>query len=178
MSRIGNKPIIIPEGVTVTINGRKVLATSKLGTLDLVIPECISLEQKSNEIIVKRANDERTARSLHGTTRSNIYNMIYGLHTPFTKELEIIGVGYRANLEGGKLVLQLGFSHNVEMEIPQGISVEVEKNVKLKISGFNKQLVGEFAANIRKLRKPEPYKGKGIKYIDEHVRRKAGKTAK
>lgn len=178
MSRIGNKPIIVPEGVTVNINGRKVQVSSKLGSMELVIPDCISLEQKTNEIIVKRADDERLSRSLHGTTRSNINNMIQGLHTPFVKELEIIGVGYRASLEGEKIVLQLGFSHNVEMEIPQGITVEVEKNVKLKISGFNKQLVGEFAANIRKLRKPEPYKGKGIKYIDEHVRRKAGKTAK
>lgn len=178
MSRIGNKPIIIPEGVTVEIKGNVINVKHKNLERSLEFPEVLTIEQKGNELLIKRPNDERQNRSLHGTFRAQIANLINGLHTPFQKVLEIIGVGYRANVEGNNLVLQLGFSHNVNMEIPKGLTVTVDKNTTVTISGVDKFTVGEFAANIRKLRKPEPYKGKGIRYQGEHVRRKAGKTAK
>lgn len=178
MSRIGNKPIVIPSGVNVSLEKNYCIATNQKYTVKTLIPEGITVEIKNNEVLLKRANDERTIRSLHGTTRANLFNAITGLSTPFVKELDIIGVGYRAQVEGTKLVLQLGFSHNVEMQIPQELTITVDKSTHIKVAGHDKAQVGEFAANIRAFRKPEPYKGKGIRYIDEHVRRKAGKTAK
>ena len=178
MSRIGNKPIIIPSGITVSKEGNYVVATNQKYTVKTLIPQGISVEINNSEVVVKRVNDERIVKTMHGTTRANLFNAINGLHTPFAKELDIIGVGYRANVEGSNLVLQLGFSHDVIMPIPEGLSVSVDKTTHIKVTGHDKAQVGEFAAKIRANRKPEPYKGKGIRYIDEHVRRKAGKTAK
>lgn len=178
MSRIGKMPIKVPSDVTVEIkNG---VITAKKGNIEnsVKFPNNIKLEQQGDEIIIKRLDDERLNRSCHGTYRSLISNLISGLTTPFKKVLEIQGVGYRANVQGENLVLQMGFSHDVIIKIPDGIKVEVEKNTILTITGHDKFTVGEFAANIRKIRKPEPYKGKGIRYEDEIVRRKAGKTAK
>ena len=177
MSRIGNKKIVLPAGVTFTIDDNNhVVVKGPKGELEQTFHKVVSFTLEGNEITVKRPNDEIFSRKIHGTSRALLFNMVEGVSNGFKKELEIHGVGYRASLQDNKLVLQLGFSHNIEMDIPEGIEVEVPRNTQIKVSGINKQIVGEFAANIRSFRKPEPYKGKGIRYVDEYVPRKAGKT--
>ena len=177
MSRIGNRKLVIPEGVSVEVEENTLKVKGKLGELSLAIPANISLEIEDGNIILKRANEEKFTKSLHGTTNANINNMIIGVTNGYKKNLEIIGVGYRFNVRGNVLVINAGYSHQVEMNIPEGLKVELISNTEISISGISKELVGEFAANVRKVRKPEPYKGKGIRYKDEYVRRKEGKKA-
>ena len=177
MSRIGNRKLVIPQGVTVEIVENNVKVTGPKGTLSLPIMENIVVEVNENELLVKRSNEQIKTKAMHGTTNANLKNMIEGVTNGFSKGLEIIGVGYRFTLKGDVLVVSAGYSHPVEMEIPEGLTVESVSNTEIKVSGIDKTLVGEFAANIRKVRKPEPYKGKGIRYKDEHVRRKEGKKA-
>ena len=177
MSRIGNRKIVIPEGVSVSNENNVVTVKGKLGELSLKLPETISFEVSDNEITLKRSNEEKATRALHGTANANINNMIKGVTSGYKKDLEIIGVGYRFNMKGKDLVISAGYSHPVEVKVPEGIKVEVTSNTELTISGISKELVGEFAANVRKVRLPEPYKGKGIRYKDEYVRRKEGKKA-
>lgn len=178
MSRIGRLPIVIPDGVEVKIDGQKVTAKGPLGTEEVVLRPEITLKLVEKTVVVERADDSRTARSLHGLSRTLVANAINGVKTGFEKKLEIVGVGYRANMQGTTLNLQLGYSHPVTVEAPQGIKIEVEANTKVKVSGPNKQTVGDVAAEIRGKRPPEVYKGKGIKYEGEYIRRKAGKTGK
>ena len=177
MSRIGNRKIVIPEGVSVELNDNIVKVTGKLGELSLELPNVIKMEIKDNEITLARINEIKTTKAMHGTTNANITNMIKGVTEGYKKNLEIIGVGYRFNLQGNKLVINAGYSHPVEMEIPAGLKLELISNTEISVFGISKELVGEFAANIRKVRQPEPYKGKGIRYKDEYIRRKEGKKA-
>lgn len=178
MSRIGKLPILIPDGVEVTINGQTITAKGPLGTETVDVRPEIKLKKEDNHVIVERIDDTRTTRSLHGLSRTLVANAINGVKTGFEKKLEIVGVGYRASMQGTTLNLQLGYSHPVNIEAPQGIKIEVEANTKVKVSGSNKQKVGDVAAAIRSKRPPEVYKGKGIKYEGEYIRRKAGKTGK
>ena len=178
MSRIGRMPIDIPTGVTVTIDGQDVAVKGPKGDLSLRIKEPIVAEMVENQIVVTRPDDERDSRSLHGLTRTLINNQIIGVTQGFQKSLQVVGTGYRLASKGQGVELQLGFSHSITVEPPAGITFTVEGNDKLTVSGISKQAVGEVAANIRKLRKPEPYKGKGVRYEGEHVRRKAGKAGK
>lgn len=175
MSRIGNAIIEIPEGVTVDLNGQTVTAKGPVGELSHDVNENIKVEINDNEITFTRPNDKKENREIHGTSRSLVYNMIVGVKEGFQKDLELIGVGYRAQLQGTKLVLQVGYSHPVEIEAPEGISFEVPSQTQISVKGANKQLVNETAAKIRAVREPEPYKGKGIRYVGEYVRRKEGK---
>ena len=177
MSRIGNRKIVIPEGVSVETVDNCVKVKGKLGELSLTIPSAISMEIEEGNVILKRSNDEKFTKALHGTTNANLTNMIIGVTNGYKKNLEIIGVGYRFNVQGNKLVINAGYSHPVEMAIPEGLKVELVSNTEISISGISKELVGEYAANVRKVREPEPYKGKGIRYKDEYVRRKEGKKA-
>ncbi len=178
MSRIGRMPVHIPEGVSVEVKeGNVVTVKGAKGTLVRTMPEAMGIEVKDNEVIVTRPDDQKKNKALHGLTRSLINNMVTGVHDGFSKTLEINGVGYRANKQGKKLVLSLGYSHPVEMEDPEGIETKVEEN-RIIVSGISKEKVGQYAAEIRGKRAPEPYKGKGIKYIDEIIRRKEGKTGK
>lgn len=180
MSRIGRKPVKIPSGVTLTkeVNGAITVKGSK-GILTLIPHELVNIEIKEGEVVVTRKNDEKLTRSLHGLTRSKLDNMIKGVSEGFQKTLEIIGVGFRVQLQGKKLILNLGYSHPIEHPLPEGITIEIdpEKKTVFTVKGIDKELVGHTSAIIRGFKKPEPYKGKGIKYIDEHIRRKAGKTA-
>jgi large subunit ribosomal protein L6 len=177
MSRIGKKPVAIPDGVNVTLsNGNVVQVKGPKGSLENKFHPNISIKIEDNNIIVERSSDEKFDRSLHGLTRTLIFNMIEGVTKGFEKTLEINGVGYRAAKQGNKLVLNLGYSHPIEMEEPEGITVEVPAANRIIVKGADKQAVGEFAAKIRSKRKPEPYKGKGIKYSDEVIRRKEGKS--
>lgn len=178
MSRIGNKPILLPADVNVTVNENTVAVKGPKGELSFDFDKNLSLVVEGNELHVKRPNDSKWMKTIHGTTRALVHNMVEGVSKGFTKTLEINGVGYRATLQGNKVVLSVGYSHQVELEVPAGLKVELPKNTVINISGIDKQLVGQFAAEIREVRKPEPYKGKGIKYSDEHIRRKEGKTAK
>ena len=178
MSRIGRMPIAIPSGVSVAINGQDVSVTGPKGSLSLTVAEPITVAQEDGTLVVTRPNDERASRSLHGLTRTLVANMVIGVTTGFEKSLEIVGTGYRVAAKGTDLEFQLGFSHPVVVKAPEGISFEVESPVKFKVKGIDKQKVGEVAANIRKIRKPEPYKGKGVRYEGEVVRRKAGKAGK
>lgn len=179
MSRIGNKVIQVPAGVTVDISENNFIKVKgPKGELEFQFNEMLDIKMEGNEIKISRPNNEIFTRKIHGTTRSILFNMINGVNEGFKKQLEIRGVGYRASLEGKNLNLSLGFSHPVILEIPEGITVTVPKNTEITIEGHDKQLVGEFAAKIRSYRKPEPYLGKGIRYVDEYVPRKAGKTAK
>ncbi len=177
MSRIGNRELNIPEGVTVTVDNNLVTVTGAKGTLTFEYKNDVNVEVKEGKVIVTRKNDLKTSKQLHGTTNSIIKNMIDGVSTGFKKELEINGVGYKFAVQGNKLVINAGYSHTVNVEIPNGLKLETPSATELTISGIDKQLVGEFAANVRKVRGPEPYKGKGIKYKDEHIRRKEGKKA-
>ncbi len=179
MSRVGQKPIPVPSGVDVTIDGSHVAVTGPKGTLELDAPEDITVARDGDEIVVTRPDDERRHRALHGLTRSLVNNMVVGVSEGFAKELEIQGVGYRATAQGpDRLELQVGFSHPVAFQAPEGITFEVPTPTRITVRGADKQMVGEVAANLRKIRKPEPYKGKGIRYADERVLRKAGKSAK
>ncbi len=179
MSRIGKSPISVPKGVEVTLAGSHVTVKGPKGTLERDIPGEITIRQDGDELIVERPNDERQNRALHGLVRSLVNNMVLGVHEEFTKELEIIGVGYRAAAQGpNKLDLALGFSHPVSVDAPAGISFEVPTPNRIVIRGIDKEAVGQVAANIRKIRKPEPYKGKGVRYLGEYVAKKAGKTGK
>jgi large subunit ribosomal protein L6 len=178
MSRIGNRNLAIPEGVTVEVNGNVVTVKGSKGELNLTTSDLVTVEVKEGMIVVTRKNETIPARQMHGTTNANIRNMIIGVSKGYSKSLEIVGVGYRFNLKGNKLVINAGYSHPVEVEIPSDLQVKVEGNNQATVSGISKERVGEFAANIRKVRKPEPYKGKGIRYAGEHIRRKEGKKAK
>jgi large subunit ribosomal protein L6 len=178
MSRIGKMPIPLPAGVTVAIDGQHVSVKGPKGELALTVSEPIKITLEDNSVIVSRPDDEAKSKSLHGLTRTLIANNVHGVSTGFTKTLEIVGTGYRAASKGSNLELALGFSHPVVVEPPQGITLTVEGNTKIIVSGVDKQAVGEVAANIRKIRKPEPYKGKGVRYEGERVRRKAGKSGK
>ncbi len=178
MSRIGKIPVIILAGVEVKIDGQTVTAKGPLGTEEVTIRPEIKLEIKDNEIILTRENDDRKSRSLHGLSRTLVANAVRGVKDGFTKKLEIVGVGYRAAMQGNTLNLALGYSHPVDIEAPVGIKITVDQNTKITVTGANKQAVGDIAALIRSKRPPEVYKGKGIKYEGEHIRRKAGKTGK
>jgi large subunit ribosomal protein L6 len=179
MSRIGKQPITIPSGVDVTIEDALVTVKGPKGTLAQTIVGDVSVTREDNTIVVARADDARQNRSLHGLTRSLLSNMVVGVSEGFTKELEIVGVGYRAAAAGqNALDLQLGFSHPVHFEAPEGITFEVPSPTRITVRGYDKQAVGQVAADIRKIRKPEPYKGKGIRYAGERIIRKAGKSAK
>lgn len=178
MSRIGNKPIALPEGVEATITGQRVEVKGPKGTLSWDVHPAITVAVEDGQVTVSRPNDNKENRALHGTTRALVQNLILGVSQGFKKDLKMIGVGYRAQLQGQTLVVNAGYSNPVEVTIPSGIEVTVNKNTDITISGIDKQVVGEFAANIRAIRKPEPYLGKGIRYVDEYVRRKEGKTAK
>jgi len=178
MSRIGKMPIPLPAGVTVAIDGQNVAVKGPKGELALTVSEPIKITLEDNSVIVSRPDDEAKSKSLHGLTRTLIANQVHGVSTGFSKTLEIVGTGYRAASKGSNLELALGFSHPVVVEPPQGITLTVEGNTKIIVSGVDKQAVGEVAANIRKIRKPEPYKGKGVRYEGEKVRRKAGKSGK
>lgn len=179
MSRIGKQPIAVPAGVTVTISeSNEVVVKGPKGTLTQSFDTAMNIALEENNVVVTRPNDLKRNRALHGLTRTLIANMIEGVTNGFTKVLEINGVGYRAQKQGKKLVLSLGYSHPVEMEDPEGITVEVPNQTELVVKGIDKQLVGNYAAKIRDWRKPEPYKGKGIRYAGEVVRRKEGKTGK
>lgn len=176
MSRIGNSPISLPSGVEVKTHGDTVEVKGPKGTLTQRIRSVITVSVDDGELTVSRANDERESRALHGLTRALINNMVVGVTEGYSKELTAVGVGYRAALKGKTLELQVGFSHPVNVEMPDGITFEVPEPTKIIVSGIDKQQVGQVAANIRAVRPPEPYKGKGIRYVDEHVRRKAGKA--
>ena len=179
MSRIGRSPIPVPSGVTVTIAAQHVTVKGPQGTLERDLPGEISLRQEDGTLFCERPNDERRNRALHGLSRSLVANMVTGVNTGFTKELEIVGVGYRATAKGpGELEMLLGFSHPVPVVAPDGITFEVPAATRIIVKGIDKEKVGQVAANIRKIRKPEPYKGKGVRYAGERVLRKAGKAAK
>jgi large subunit ribosomal protein L6 len=180
MSRIGNSPITIPEGVSVEIQPNLFTVKGKLGELSQSY-DLVSIEQSENTLSVKRVNESKTAKAKHGLYRSLFYNMVQGVSNGWSKELELVGVGYRANNQGQKLELALGFSHNIVFQIPAEVKVETVsekgKNPIVKLTSLDKQLVGAIASKIRSFRKPEPYKGKGVKYVGEEIRRKAGKSA-
>ena len=179
MSRIGKMPIAIPAGVTVDIaENNKVTVKGPKGTLERVLPAEMTIKKEGEEVVVTRPNDLKKMKSLHGLTRTLIYNMVVGVTEGYKKELEVNGVGYRAQKKGKVLTLSLGYSHPVEMEDPEGIEVTVDGQNKIIVSGIDKEKVGQYAAEIREKRRPEPYKGKGIKYADEVIRRKVGKTGK
>jgi large subunit ribosomal protein L6 len=179
MSRIGKAPVTVPSGVDVSIAGRTVTVKGPKGTLTREIPEGVSVSRESDTLVVTRDNEDRDARARHGLVRTLMNNMVVGVTDGFAKELDIIGVGYRAEAQGpNKLKLALGFSHPVVVEAPEGVTFEVPAQTKIIVKGADKEVVGQVAANIREIRKPEPYKGKGVRYVDERVLRKAGKTGK
>lgn len=175
MSRIGNRIITVPEGVTVELNNNIVTVKGPKGELTQPMLKDITMKQEENKIVLERKNE--SAKAMHGTMNALISNMIKGVTDGYSKTLEIIGVGYRFNVQGQKLVISAGYSHPVEMEVPAGLTVEANGNTEITVKGINKVLVGEFAAKIREVRQPEPYKGKGIRYKDEHIVRKEGKKA-
>jgi len=175
MSRIGNRKIEVPEGVTVKVENDIVTVTGPKGSLSQKMLKGISLEQEGNIITLTRVND--AAKAMHGAMNALLHNMILGVTKGYEKGLEIIGVGYRFNVAGNKLTINAGYSHPVVIDVPEGLTVEAPSNTEIVVKGIDKVLVGEFAANVRKVRKPEPYKGKGIRYKDEHIQRKEGKKA-
>ena len=178
MSRIGNKPVVIPAGVTIDLKDNTVTVKGPKGELSYTFNQNITLVQNEGEVVFTRPDDSKENKTIHGTTRAVFNNMVVGVTDGFQKELELIGVGYRAQLQGKNLVLNVGYSHPVEFTPEEGIEIEVPSNTKVIVKGYDKQKVGELAANIRGVRPPEPYKGKGIRYVDEFVRRKEGKTGK
>jgi len=179
VSRIGRLPIAIPAGVEITIQGSHIKVKGPKGEMEHTFPIDMKISQEEGNVIVQRTSDEPMYRAMHGMTRAIINNMVFGVSKGFERTLEVNGVGYRAELDGKNLVLYVGYSHPVVVEPPAGISFEVEAKIRqIKISGYDKQLVGQIAANIRKVRPPEPYQGKGIKYLEERIRRKAGKAGK
>ena len=179
MSRIGKSPIAVPSGVDVTVNNGQITVKGPKGTLERPIPGTITVRQDGDTLLVERPDEERQTRAMHGLVRSLVNNMVIGVTDGFTKELEIVGVGYRATAKGNDAIdLALGFSHPVEIKAPAGITFEVPAPNRIAVKGTDKEVVGQVAADIRKLRKPEPYKGKGVRYLGEHVARKAGKSGK
>ncbi len=179
MSRVGRAPITVPSGVDIAIAGQHITVKGPKGTLERELPAPITVRQDGAELIVDRPNDERQNRALHGLVRSLVNNMVLGVTDGFRKDLEIVGVGYRATAKGpGKLELALGFSHPVSVDAPDGVTFELASPTQIGVLGIDKEAVGQVAANIRAFRKPEPYKGKGVKYADERILRKAGKAAK
>jgi large subunit ribosomal protein L6 len=179
MSRVGKNPIAVPGGVDITIANRDVSVKGPKGALSRTLPGEITVRQEDGSLLVERPNDERQNRALHGLTRSLVANMVTGVTEGFVKELEIVGVGYRATAQGpNRMELALGFSHPVFVDAPEGVTFEVPQPTRIRVIGIDKEIVGQVAANIRKIRKPEPYKGKGIRYLGEQVKRKAGKAAK
>ena len=178
MSRIGRLPIPVPSAVDVTIDGRQVTVKGPKGTLSRALHPDMSVSQEDGTIVVSRPTEQKTHKQLHGLTRTLVNNMVVGVTEGYRKGLEITGVGYRAALNGKKLTLNLGYSHQIEVDPPEGISFEVESPTRLAVVGIDKELVGQIAAKVRSTRKPEPYKGKGVRYLGEHVRRKARKAAK
>lgn len=178
MSRIGKRPITVPSKVSVTINGSEVTVKGPKGELSRVLPAAVIVEQEGDTITVKRRDESRVARQLHGLSRTLVANMVQGVSDGFQRRLEIQGVGYRAQVQGRNLTLNVGYSHPVQIVPPEGVQIAVENNTNVIVSGFNKELVGNTAAKIRDIRPPEPYKGKGIRYAGEMVRRKAGKAGK
>ncbi|QKE83855.1 50S ribosomal protein L6 [Arthrobacter sp. NEB 688] len=178
MSRIGRLPVTVPSGVDVTVAGQHVTVKGPKGELTHTVAEPITIEQADGVLEVKRPNDERTSRSLHGLTRSLVNNMVLGVTEGYEKKLEIHGTGYRVLAKGSNLEFALGYSHSITVEPPAGITFVVENQTRFSVQGIDKQLVGEVAANIRKLRKPDPYKGKGVRYAGEQIRRKVGKAGK
>lgn len=179
MSRIGRSPIPVPSGVEVTVGDRRVTVKGPKGTLARPVPGDITLRQEASVLLVDRPNDERHNRALHGLTRSLVHNMVVGVTEGFNKDLEIVGVGYRATAKGpSQIELALGFSHPVVVDAPEGITFEVPVPTRITVRGIDKEQVGQVAANIRRIRKPEPYKGKGVRYAGERIIRKAGKAAK
>ena len=178
MSRVGDAPILIPSGVTVEKAGREVVISGPKGNLKMEVNPSITLEVIEGKIIVKRKNDLKKVKALHGLVRSLTNNMVLGVTEGWSKNLELVGVGFRAQVSGNQLVLNVGYSHQVEIEAPEGIAFEVLDNTKIKVTGFDKQLVGQIAANIKKVRVPDVYKGKGIRYQGEYIRKKVGKSAK
>ncbi|MDH3706235.1 MAG: 50S ribosomal protein L6 [Acidimicrobiia bacterium] len=179
MSRVGQTPVSLPSGVEVSISGSSVEVKGPKGTLSRELPGGLTVRQDDDQLVVERPDDERETRALHGLGRSLVNNMVIGVSEGFTKELEIVGVGYRANAKGSdKLELMLGFSHPVEVTAPEGVTFDVPQQTQIIVSGIDKQQVGQVAADIRAIRKPEPYKGKGVRYAGEHIIRKAGKAAK
>ena len=179
MSRIGKAPITVPAGVDVKVDGRRISVTGPKGTLERQIPGTITVSQDGDTLTVERPNDENKVKAMHGLTRSLVNNMVIGVTEGFKKNLEIVGVGYRAEAQGpGALRLNLGFSHPVDVKAPEGITFEVPVQTQVVVVGIDKEVVGQVAANIRSIRKPEPYKGKGVRYAGERVLRKAGKAGK
>lgn len=178
MSRIGRSPIQIPTTVVVEIEGQKISASGPLGSLFIRVEPQLKVEKVNNKIVVRRNGDDKSLRSLHGLTRTLLYNMVLGVEKGWQKKLELVGVGFRAQAAGDKLTLAIGYSHPIEISAPESINFKVEDNTKITVSGINKALVGQVAANIRKVRPPEPYQGKGIRYSGEYVRKKAGKAGK
>jgi len=176
MSRVGKNPVPIPEGVEVVLKGREITAKGRLGSESMMHHPAMTVAVGDREVSVSRSSDQKEHRALHGLTRQLINNLVLGVSEGFSKDLEIIGVGYRARVEGNKVVLALGYSHEVIYPMPEGVTVVVDGNTKIKVSGTDKQKVGQAAAEIRAFRRPEPYKGKGIRYVGEHVRKKAGKS--
>ncbi|WP_137597213.1 50S ribosomal protein L6 [Paucilactobacillus kaifaensis] len=178
MSRIGYKVIELPAGVEVKRDGDEVTVKGPKGSLTRTVSPIITMNVDGNEVKFERPDDNNKTRAIHGTTRANVNNMVEGVVNGFSKTLKLVGVGYRAQLKGKKLTLAVGYSHPVEFDTPEGLTLEVPDNTTIKISGIGKQAVGDFAAEVRSVRSPEPYKGKGIRYEDEFVRRKEGKTGK
>jgi large subunit ribosomal protein L6 len=178
MSRIGKKPVALPKGVKVTVHGAEAVVEGSKGSLRCPIPAGITVDVQADSINLTRANDEAQSRAYHGLTRALINNAVLGVTQGWKKELDIVGVGYKAAMEGTSLRLDLGYSHPINYDAPAGITIGVEKNTHLTVTGIDRQLVGQVAADIRKFRKPEPYKGKGVQYTGEVIRRKAGKTGK
>ncbi|EOT38452.1 50S ribosomal protein L6 [Enterococcus columbae] len=178
MSRIGNKVVVLPQGVEVKQNGNEITVKGPKGELTRTFSADIKMNIEGNEVTFTRPDDSKEMKTIHGTTRAVFHNMVVGVSEGFQKALELIGVGYRAQLQGKKLVLNVGYSHPVEIEAPAGIEIEVPANTQVVVKGISKEAVGELAANIRGVRPPEPYKGKGIRYVGEYVRRKEGKTGK
>ena len=175
MSRVGNAPITLPDGVDLSANGAVLTAKGSKGELSMTVPSNVDVRIEDKVVTVKPGKTDTSGKAIWGTVRANINNMVAGVATGFTRNLEINGVGYRAAMQGNKLQLNLGFSHPVEMEIPAGLSVKVDNNTKIEITGADKQLLGQFASEIRAKRPPEPFKGKGVKYAEEHIVRKEGK---
>ena len=178
MSRIGNKVVVLPAGVEIKQDGNNITVKGPKGELTREFSSDIKMNIKGNEVTFTRPNDSKEMKTIHGTTRANFNNMVVGVSEGFQKALELIGVGYRAQVQGNKLTLNVGYSHPVEMTAPEGVTFEVPANTQVIVKGINKEVVGELAANIRGVRPPEPYKGKGIRYVGEFVRRKEGKTGK
>jgi large subunit ribosomal protein L6 len=179
MSRIGNQPVAVPSGVEISISGASVVVKGPKGELTHLLPERITIHQEGDELILERPDDERESKALHGLSRSLVSNMITGVSEGYSRTLDIVGVGYRAIAKGNdKLEMSLGYSHTIDVQAPEGVTFDVPTATQIHVVGIDKQAVGQTAANIRALRKPEPYKGKGVRYSDEHVVRKAGKAAK